>query len=142
MARAEAGERLGFLLRRAQQAHLALWNEIVSTDVTSVQFGALSLIDAESGLSQAELGRELDLDRSTIADVVARLERRGLVERSRAEDDRRRYRLRLTPGGQACLLELAPLVERMDAALTTQLSTAEREALQRALQSLLGGRTG
>ena len=142
MARPAAGERLGFLLRRAQQAHLALWNELVSTEVTSVQFGALGLIDAKPGLSQAELGRALDLDRSTIADVVARLERRGLVKRLRTESDRRRYRLQLTPDGSACLVELAPQVELMDATLTRQLSTPERDALQRALLALLGGEPG
>lgn len=140
-ASATAGERLGFLLRRAQQAHLALWNELVSTEVTSVQFGALGLIDTEPESSQAQLGRELDLDRSTIADVVARLERRGLVERSRADGDRRRNALRITAAGRTCLAELAPRVEQMDATLTRQLTASERDALRRALHALLGDAT-
>ena len=103
-----------------------------------MQFGALGLIDAQPGSSQAQLGRELDLDRSTIADVVARLERRGLVERSRDDGDRRRNVLRLTAAGEACLAELAPLVEQMDATLTRQLSEPERAGLRHALQALLG----
>ncbi|MBG6238453.1 DNA-binding MarR family transcriptional regulator [Mycetocola sp. CAN_C7] len=138
MSAAAADERLGFLLRRAQQAHLALWNEVVSAEVTSVQFGALDLIAAEPGSSQAQLGRELDLDRSTIADVVARLERRGLVERARADSDRRRNALSITESGRACLATLAPRVEQMDATLTHRLSAPERTELRHALRSLLG----
>jgi hypothetical protein len=51
--------------------------------VTSVQFGVLSVLARTPGASQTELCAQLDLDRSTIADIVARLERHGLSERIR-----------------------------------------------------------
>ena len=77
----EISQHIGYLLRRAQQAHVAVWQSEVSKEVTSVQFGVLSVLARTPGASQTELCAQLDLDRSTIADIVARLERRGLIER-------------------------------------------------------------
>jgi DNA-binding MarR family transcriptional regulator len=64
----------GHLIRRAQQRHAALWQEHVSAEVSSVQYAALAVLERMPGASQSELGAELDLDRSTIADIVSRLE--------------------------------------------------------------------
>ncbi|MGH2890522.1 MAG: MarR family transcriptional regulator, partial [Solirubrobacteraceae bacterium] len=70
----------GHLLRRAQQLHVAVWLRDVCADTTSVQYAALTVLDQHPRSSQRELGRVLDLDRSTIADLVARMVRRGLIE--------------------------------------------------------------
>lgn len=138
MTQSPVAERLGFLLRRAQQAHVALWQRIVSTEVTSVQFGAMTILDAEPGLSQVELGRRLDLDRSTIADLVQRLERRALVRRSPHSSDGRRKALEVTAVGATIVRDLAPRVEQMDDLLTEALAVGERAALREALLAVVG----
>lgn len=61
----------GHLLRRAQQLHVAIWLRDVSAETTSVQFAALTVLDQRPRASQRDLGHVLDLDRSTIADLVA-----------------------------------------------------------------------
>jgi DNA-binding MarR family transcriptional regulator len=127
----------GHLYRRAQQLHAALWSREVSDETTSVQFAALAVIDAEHEPSQRDLGAALDLDRSTIADLVARMTRRGLVERTRHGGDRRRYVLTLTAAGRAELAALRPRVEGIELPLTTGLGEREREELRRLLRVVL-----
>lgn len=127
----------GYLIRRAQQAHVAAWQREVSAEVTSVQFGVLNVLAGAPGSSQQHLVEVLDLDRSTIADIVARLERRGLIERVRHETDRRRNVLHLTDLGRRELDTLLPRVARVDDVLTGDLAEPDREALRRILTTLL-----
>lgn len=127
----------GHLLRRAQQRHVATWLRDVCSETTSVQFATLAVLDRRAGASQRELGRELDLDRSTIADLVARMVRRGLIERRRALEDRRKNVLQLTPDGHDELARLRPRVVAMDALLTARLSPDERHELRRLLHQML-----
>jgi len=127
----------GYLFRRAQQVHVAAWQRHVSATVSSVQFGVLTVIDASPGASQNDLCDELDLDRSTIADLVSRLERNGMIERERDDADRRRNRLRLSEQGRQTLDELRPRAERVEQVLTDSLEPDERRALRALLVKVL-----
>src|SRR5258708_19869885 len=73
----------GHLIRRAQQVHYWLWNAEVSADVTSPQFAVLYALRAGKNIDQKTLGERVSLDRSTTAEVVARLASRGLLQRFR-----------------------------------------------------------
>jgi DNA-binding MarR family transcriptional regulator len=134
----DLGVFLGYLIRRAQQAHVSVWMREVSTSVTSVQFGVLATVASSPGISQRELGDRLGLDRSTSAEVTRRLEKRGLVERSRTAGDRRTNELYLTADGTAELARLTPGVRRVDAVLTSALSIEDRHELERLLRAILG----
>jgi Transcriptional regulators len=127
----------GFLIRRAQQAHAALWLREASSEITSVQFGALNLLQLHPGIDQRTLGEHLQLDRSTIADVARRLEQRGYIERDRDPADRRRNILRLTPNGVAVVATMQPRVNRVNQILVSALSQADRTELHRLLNALL-----
>lgn len=135
--RTEALPHTGHLLRRAQQLHVAIWLRDVCAETTSVQFAALTVLDQQTRASQRELGRALDLDRSTIADLVARMVRRGLIKRERDRDDRRRNVLQLTAAGRAELHRLRPRVEAIEPTVTAGLSLGEREELRRLLRRVL-----
>lgn len=127
----------GHLLRRAQQVHLAAWNRSVSPEISSVQFAALLVLDQRPGASQAELGAELDLDRSTIADLVQRMAARGLITRGQDTIDRRRKVLRLTELGATTLSELVPRVEGLEPILNGGLNESERREFRRMLRAML-----
>lgn len=127
----------GHLLRRAQQLHLALWNREVSLEVSSVQFAALSVLERRPGIGQVDLGAELDLDRSTIADLVERMTRNGLVAREQSTEDRRRKVLTLTERGRSTVAELRPRVDRVEELLTEGLRGPESEALRHSLLAML-----
>jgi DNA-binding MarR family transcriptional regulator len=141
MTASEPWGHTGSLIRRAQQAHAALWLRVVSADITSVQYGALAVIAQQSGISQKDLGNELGLDRSTIADLVQRLERNGLIAREPADDDRRRNVLALTRKGRATVTALRPSVEQVQQSLTATLDADEHAQLQRLLRRMLGVET-
>lgn len=128
----------GFLLRRAQQRHVATWMSIIDGDVTSGQYGILAVLERRPGLAQKEICEELDFDRSTIADVCSRLEKNGLVTRAQAVDDRRRNVLHLTPAGHSELARLRPLVDQVGDNLTAPLTSEEHAQLRMLLRKLLG----
>lgn len=130
----------GHLIRRAQQLHVALWNREVSTEVSSVQYAALAVIAAADGISQRELGEAMDLDRSTIADLVERMQRRGLLNRERSHADRRQMVLTITDDGEGVLRDFDPRVQRVEEALTAALSTDERDSLRELLATMLTAR--
>lgn len=127
----------GSLIRRAQQRHVAIWMREVSTDVTSVQYAVLLVLEQRPGVSQRELGDELDLDRSTIAELAARMVRNGLVERISDPQDKRRNTLFLTTTGRELLAELKPRVGNVERVLTQQLSATERDTLRQLIERLL-----
>ena len=127
----------GSLVRRAQQRHLAVWQSEVSTEITSVQYAALEILQRTPGVNQRQLGDELDVDRSTIADLVARMVRNELIERSDDPVDKRSYVLFLTPAGKKQLSTLRPRVEQVERILTAKLTPAEGRELRRLLIALL-----
>ncbi|WP_449282760.1 MarR family winged helix-turn-helix transcriptional regulator [Leucobacter sp.] len=127
----------GHLLRRAQQLHHALWMREVSREVSSVQFAALAALLRRPGISQADLGTALDLDRSTITDLTERMVRNGLVARAQSTEDRRRKVLTPTELGRTTHDALRPAVDRVERLLTESLGDDESEILRGALLTML-----
>ncbi|AUT62383.1 MarR family winged helix-turn-helix transcriptional regulator [Paraburkholderia terrae] len=127
----------GSLVRRAQQRHVAVWLSEVSAEVTSVQYAALEILHKTPGVNQRQLGDELDVDRSTIADLVARMVRNGLIERSDDPVDKRSYVLFLTADGKKQIATLRPRVEEVERILTARLTQRECLELRRLLLALL-----
>jgi DNA-binding MarR family transcriptional regulator len=123
----------GHLIRRAQQVHYWLWNAEVSDEVTSPQFAVLYALRAEKNIDQKTLGERVSLDRSTTAEVVARLKTRGLVQRIRDPRDARRNLLRLTSAGLRTTERLIPKASRMNRLLVSVLSDGEQAELLRML---------
>ncbi len=119
----------GHLMRRAQQAHTAIWAEEVGGDLTSVQFAVLNTLREEPGLDQRTLGERIGADRSTTADVADRLERRGLISQERDPNDGRRRLLELTDRGARLHADLVPLVEQVEVRLLDGLDDQETEDL-------------
>jgi DNA-binding MarR family transcriptional regulator len=89
----------GSLLRRAQQVHTELWSERVR-DVTGPQYAVLVAVAAWADVDQRRAGTLASLDKSSIADVVHRLEGKGWLEQVRDPQDGRRRVLTLAPGGR------------------------------------------
>ena len=89
-AYASLSGRPGFLIRRLHQIHLALFAEECAVfGVTPVQYSIMTAVAARPGLDQVALALEVGVDRTTMADVLGRLEGRGLVRRGGSAGDRR-----------------------------------------------------
>jgi DNA-binding MarR family transcriptional regulator len=88
---------LSHLLKRAVQYSIHLYmSETGKTGLTHRQFTVLLAADAHEGRSQTELVKMTGIDRSTLADLVARLMAQGYVQRRRTKDDARTNAIRLT----------------------------------------------
>lgn len=127
----------GHLIRRAQQAHTTIWADEVSPELTSIQFAVLNTLAERPGIDQRTLGRKVRVDRSTVGDVVVRLIRRGLIERTRDANDGRRNLLRLTPAGSRIHAEALPGVRRVQRRLLAPLSPDERATFMRLMRKIV-----
>jgi DNA-binding MarR family transcriptional regulator len=101
------------------------------------------LVLAEMGdSSQADIGRQLWLDRSDLHAAVTDLEEARLVRRVRDASDRRRTVVSLTPTGQAELVRLHEAVAAAQERLLEPLSERERTTLGRLLTRLITHHSG
>ena len=86
------------------------------------------LTDVEA-MSQHDLARRLGLEKSTVSRLVAGLVDRGWVSRTRNPDNRRLYRLQLTPDGQAAARQIGTQLRARHTELLNGLTAAERHGL-------------
>ena len=128
----------GHLIRRLQQIASALFLEQAKPfDFTPVQYAALVAIKTHPGLDQTALCNEIALDRSTIGDVVARLEKRGLIRRSSGSADRRTKSLRVTAAGSRMIRDIDPAVAATQRLILAPLKASERSAFMTMLKHLV-----
>ena len=128
----------GHLMRRAVQVMNVLWSEHVSHTITSPQFAALNALHREPNIDQRTLGERISLDRSTTAEVVARLTARGLIRSERHSSDGRRKTINLTPKGSKVLQQLIPGTHVMTGHLVDALDARDQAVLLRLLSAVVG----
>lgn len=125
------------LLRRADQFAAEMF---VTSDlrdgVTLRQSVLLAAIAESEGASQSDLVRMTGVDRSTLAEMMARMERRGLIARAAARDDGRAKSVRLTAQGRRRLDDALPAMRHVDRALLAAIPTANRALFRALLVSL------
>ena len=127
----------GHLIRRAQQLSTALFtDECAAFGLTSVQFAILHTVDLHPGVDATRLGALVAFDRSTIGDVLDRMEHKGWLQRSASPDDRRIKLVALSPAGRTLLREARPAVRRVQQRLLAPLTSADRDSFVRLLAQL------
>jgi DNA-binding MarR family transcriptional regulator len=130
--------RPGFLIRRLHQINYALFfEECAGFDITPVQYSLLTTLSLNPDTDQHTLGREVGIDRTNVADVLRRLEQRGLLTRRKGEVDRRAVLARLTPTGEKVTREMFKAMQRAQARLLEPLPPKERAALMAGLLRLV-----
>lgn len=127
---------IGYLIRRCEQVHTALWAAHVSRDITSQQFAVLNSLARRPEVDQRTLAAEASLDRSTVNVMVRRLADQGYVEQVRHERDRRRTILCLTQDGVRLLEELIPPAQRINQQMLDVLTPQDGATALRLLKTL------
>jgi DNA-binding MarR family transcriptional regulator len=97
----------------------------------------LAALEEFGPASQAALGRRTGIDRSYVVEAVNKLADRGLVERTRDPEDRRRNIITITPGGVRQLRRLDGVLAGIQDELLAPLSADERDELARLLRQVL-----
>ena len=98
----------------------------------------LSALHKSTGLTQAELGKAVGLDKTTLMSQLDRLEQRGLVVRNSHPTDRRIRIPVLTEDGETLRAQVADACARAEAAALEQFSDAQVVTLRRMLFSIIG----
>ena len=120
----------GYLFRRMQQIAVAIFvEECKAFDLTPVQYASLIAMHTHPGIDATRLSAVIAFDRSTLGNVIERLQTKGLIERKPAREDRRVRLLYLTRQGTALLRDIMPSVEKAQARMLQPLKPADRKAL-------------
>lgn len=93
------------LARLGQEATARFRRSLRPLNLGAQQFIVLKQLEAVGSCSQSELADVLGIDYSNLATVTGELCRRGLIERSRDENDRRRYVMATTGEGRQLLAD-------------------------------------
>src|SRR5580692_11363092 len=103
----------GYLFRRMQQIAVAIFiEECKAFDLTPVQYAALIAIRTHPGIDATRLSAVIAFDRSTLGNVIERLQAKELIERNPSPGDKRVKLLTLSKSGAAVLRAIMPLVDR------------------------------
>jgi DNA-binding MarR family transcriptional regulator len=115
------------LLRRANQYANDLYtNEQDAKVLTQRQFAVLFAIDQREGMSQTELVEATGIDRSTLADMIVRMQKKDYLARRRTEEDQRANSVRITAAGRRALKTALPAVTKSEARLLDALPARSR----------------
>src|SRR2546428_14182383 len=106
--------------------------------ITPPQWGALSLLLAQDGLTIGTMSQIRGVDAPTATGIITRLEQNGLVERRHDREDRRVVKVYLTDEGRDISNTLASPVEQFDHSMTRGFSEGELDRLLAQLQQIIG----
>lgn len=116
------------LIRRAHQISWAIFlDECAEFNLTPVQYAALAAIESREPTDATRLSALIAFDRATIGNVLERLEKRELIRRQSAPDDKRQKQIYLTDLGRQLLKRVTPAVETVQNRIVASLSREERE---------------
>lgn len=124
----------GHLLRRAQQySHDLYSKDVGASGPTPRQFEVLHVVAQNEGLSQTDLVRHTGIDRSTLADMIARMMKKGLLSRKRTKEDARANAVSITAAGRRMLKSAESKVNKSDNAVLAVLPKTQQSAFMRSL---------
>jgi DNA-binding MarR family transcriptional regulator len=124
------------LLHRAEQLAAERFTQLVGDAPTLRQFAVLAAAAETPGLSQSDLVRATGIDRSTLADMLKRMEKRGLIARAASEADARARSVTLTPLGVATFHGSISHARAADAAILDLLPRTKAKSFQNILTKL------
>ena len=110
--------------------------------VTRAQWRVLAWLTREPGLRQIDLAEKLDVEAITLCRIIDRLAEAGLVERQRDPDDRRAWRLILTPKAEPVVAGLRGLATELAASAFAGLGNEGIEAMRASLKRIRGNLCG
>ncbi|MEI9903589.1 MAG: MarR family winged helix-turn-helix transcriptional regulator [Asticcacaulis sp.] len=129
------------LLHRVLQIALDIYNEEAGDGaLTQRQYAVLKALSDSDGLSQTDLVRATGIDRSTLADLVARMLAKDLLVRERSATDARANLVRIAEAGRAALHDAHPRVLAADGKILSLLSPPKRDSFVKLLRKITTAR--
>lgn len=123
------------LQRICQRLEAHFIDEADHLDITPRQLLVLAAASGVSGASQADLADRTGVDRSTMAEIVARLSKKGLLTRHKSEIDGRAYEVFITEAGEKVLEEASLTARRAEEMFLDSFPSHDRAHLLALCQS-------
>jgi DNA-binding MarR family transcriptional regulator len=136
---AELGQSPLHLFHRAVQVVTEIYQaEMGSYDLTARQYAVLFALAHSDGLSQSKLVDATGIDRSTMADIVRRMLKKGIIQRKRDKDDARAYEVKITEEGVRLFKAVTPIVHRIEERLLSSLNGKRVDEFLANLATIVG----
>ena len=129
---------IGYLVRKTHQAFIrSLELRLDPHGLSSSMYFFLRLMWQKDGLTQREISEELGLTPPTTVAAMDNLEGKGLIQRVRNTQDRRKVNIFLTKRGKELETKLRPRATEVNDAALEHLSTPEAEAMVELLHRMM-----
>ena len=137
MLREDLSRNFGFLVNDVARLMRTVYDRRVkSVGLTRSQWWVLNHLFRTPGVSQSELAAILEIERPTLGRLLDRLERKGWVRREDDANDRRAWRVYLTPGAQPAMRKLRKHAASLRRDALAGLSGAERDRFVDTLKAI------
>ena len=103
---------------------------------TGAQWRVLARLSLCNGARQVDLAEALDVEPITLCRMVDRLEEAGLVERRKDAEDRRAWRIHLTPAAEPVIDQLKTMGQALNDELLGGIGEADRRIARRVLDQV------
>jgi DNA-binding MarR family transcriptional regulator len=135
---AELTHRIGYLLKHAQLRFQEIQRDALTPLSLDGRLLAVLVTAEHTGpCQQLRLAEKLEVDRTTMVDLVDRLEASGFVERRPDPNDRRARLIHLTPRGRKTLAAGIAASDEVEAQFLATLTAADQRTFRQALSSLV-----
>jgi len=122
--------------RANQRVRRFLATNLDRLDITEIEAHLLARLDGRGPATVADLQRAFGMRPSTLTNALDRLERRGLLLRETHPEDRRTFRLALTPAGHDAARAVIELVDTLEAALSERVTPDQLAAFHAVIAAL------
>jgi DNA-binding MarR family transcriptional regulator len=130
--------RLSYLIRRAQLLiYVNLADCLREHRLTPMQYMMLNVSRRGGEMSSADLARRFAVTPQSVNEMIAALQRKHLITRKVARENRRILRISLTPDGARLLQKCDRQVDRMEDRLFGALSRTDLTVVRSALTALI-----
>jgi len=129
-----------YLIKQVELAVRAGLDELTRPEgLTALQYTSLTVLERHPDLTAAHLARNSFVTAQSMADMVTALLDRGLIERHRDPNDRRRLVLALTDEGRRLLDRLRPQVADLEARMLAPVPDQDAAGLRHTLEACRRG---
>lgn len=128
-----------YLLHRASQTASKMFDAKVreaGLEITDRQVMVLLAVSVAGGSNQKHFVETTGIDRSTLADIMRRLTKKGYVKRKWSREDARAKEVYLSERGEQLLRDVAPVLRSVEEDLARLLPASLRVAFSKALAIL------